>query len=535
MDSIPDSPDVSDIKVQKNREFGNYIEAEKCLIRRGSDRDNTRKAVTESGTTAVVTVLTAGLSAVGAGGLKIMQGMSTVNRMRSAAGALALTAGVNLGLGVKQAVESCHKELEATIKFSGTPEAMSQNICPDYASKLQLAKDAESSCMIDSLLAAADIWPFVKGLNMVGKQFTKDGLLNLYKDPKEREAVEAILKRNGKLTDAERGDAAEIVLGKKLSSTEKDCVLNAHNIGAGKYMKTAESEALGVPLLTSADLLNKKNALQGCGFQVADVSLLMRAGITGAAPEEAKTFIRQASVKLFGKDLNSKQVDAIWDAAGKKRDEQIEFLKSKGFSEAEATKIANRELDKLNKADVKAVILNDQPFVASAASVATPVAKTSAGTQLADAFDTGNTAKLTAAYKASRDEALQIAKNPAELLASPNKILDLSTRGLNAEESAILLNKSLSGDTGFKKSMELIDERIALTAKKYSAQGEFNELKLQELKFKLMEDYYSKKYSNYGSLDRNRFDEVDERAFQAFQNAETKLEQLRKKADKRWP
>lgn len=537
LDSIPDIPDLTDKRIQKNREFDTYIQAEKCLLDRGMDRENTRRIVTDSGNTAVITVLTAGLSAVGAGGLKVMQGMSTVNRLRSAAGALTLTAGVNLGVGVKQAVESCSKESEATLKFSGTPEAMSENICPDFSSKLQLAKDAESSCMVDALLASADVWPFVKGLNMVGKQFTRQALLDLYKDPKQREAVEAILKRNGQLTDPERVDAAETLLGKKLSQSEKNCVLNAHSIGAGKYMKTAESEALGVPLLSTSDLLEKKNTLTGCGFQVTDVALLMRAGITGSTPDGAKTFIRQASVKLFGRDLNSSQVDAIWDASGKTREDQVRRLTAAGFSEADATRIANRELDKLSQADVRSVVLKEQPLVVSAKPIVPPAPKPTANASLTDAFERQDADKIKAAYAASRDEAVQITtKNRAEVVASPNKILDLSTQGLKVDESADLMKAALAGDDGFKKAMGLIDERVTMAGKNYSFQNEYNQFRLQELKVKLMDDFYTTKFKDkWHNLDVDRFYDADEAGFEAYKKATEKLNKMKEKGSKRWP
>lgn len=280
--SIPDLPDFSDRKLKVNREFEASIQGEKCLLERGADREKIESLIDQSAITAGMTIVTAGLGFIAAGGLKITQGMSSVNRMRSAAGALTATAGINLSVGVKDAIASCQKESEALFKFSSSSEAMSENLCPDPYSKISQAQDAESSCVTESLLASANVWPFVKGLKMVGSA-SKFGLAAAYKDPKQREGVEAILAKNGQLSEIERPKTAETMLGRNLSAAEKDCVISAHNAAPGKFMRTADTADFPeLQMLSQSDLLAKKTALSKCGFDIAEVTLLMRSGITGA-------------------------------------------------------------------------------------------------------------------------------------------------------------------------------------------------------------------------------------------------------------
>ncbi len=540
--NIPDVPNLEDRKLQKNREFDSYVEAEKCLIDRGLDRENTRKIVTDSGTSAVITVATAGLSVIGAGGLKVMQGMSPVNKMRSAAGAVTAAAAANLYGGVKEAVNSCGKEAEATLKFSDSPEAMNDNICPDISSKMQLAKDAESSCMMDALLASADVWPFTKGLGMVGRQFSKQGLLDLYKDPKERAAIEDILKKNGRLTDPEREAAAEKLLG-KLSPSQKSCVTSAHNIAPSRYMKTAESEALGVPLLTNEDLLKKKSTLLGCGFSVPDVALLLRSGITGSSVEAAASdYIRKASyVGLNGKKLNDAQVQAIWDVSTMKASDASEILKKTGgFSDDEINFIANRKLNNVSPEQMKAVKPSDLTAEAKPLNVETPVKSVpnnaprtdTASAKFISSFDRGET-EIIKAFQESRSEIKGILSRTDSSNFSVDQVADFATRGLTPKEAVPLLKNVSQNEASYKNALKTIDSKVAELQKSSAMQADYSAAQLQELKTELMVDFYEKKYKkDFFDID---LDELDPAGYASYSKAQEQLTVLKKKKKKWWP
>ncbi len=308
--SIPDLPDLSDRRLKVNREFDAAIQGEKCLLERGADREKIESLIDQSAISAGVTIATAGLGVIAAGGLKITQGMSSVNRMRSAAGALTVTAGINLSVGVKDAIASCQKESEALFKFSSSSEAISENLCPDPYSKISQAYDAESSCVTDALLASANVWPFVKGLKMVGNS-SKYGLAASFKDPKQREAVEAILAKNGQLSELERPKAAETMLGRGLSALEKNCVMSAHNTAPSKFMRTADTTDFPESqLLSQSELLAKKAVLSKCGFDIAEVTILMRSGITGAGIS-----LQQQTVKNY--EMAKKQIENKYSSNAK--------------------------------------------------------------------------------------------------------------------------------------------------------------------------------------------------------------------------
>ncbi len=278
-------PDLVDPTKPSNesREFDHHIQAEKCLIERGINRADTKRVVEDAATDVAITIATAGIGTIANGGLKFVKGMSTVSKIKNASFASSALAGMNLSSSAKQAFQSCTKTSEGLLKFSGKPETLKENLCPESSSQFEIAKESYTGCITDALLTAVDVWPFVKGLKMASQlsKFSNDDLLKQYKDPKQREEIEKILAKNGSLTDPERTDAAEKLLGRKLSSSEKSCILNSHYSANDKFMRTSSTESMDLPMLSTADLLSKKSILSACGIQPTEIALLMRAGITG--------------------------------------------------------------------------------------------------------------------------------------------------------------------------------------------------------------------------------------------------------------
>ncbi len=533
---LPDLVEPPQTPTQSNREFSGHIDAEKCLIERGMDRAGTKKIIDDSIRDIVITGATVGLAAAPNFGLKFIKGMSTVSKLRTASFVNSAVATANLSVGVRQAITSCSKMSESLLKFNGKQEVLTENICPESSSKLELAHEANTSCLTDALLTSATVWPFVKGLKVASQfsKFSSEDLLKFYKDPGQRARVEKILAKNGKLNDVERLEASETLLGRELNATEKDCVITAHNVAAGKSMRMDLSAATSISELSAADLLAKKTVLSACGISVPEVALLMRAGITGSTPEAALEFIRKSSVKVLGKDLTPSQVDAVWESSNRSFEDKIKILKKAGFSEDDATRIAKNDLNKLNAMEVKAVSLGEQPKeTVTVLSAKPPPAIKNSIVVLADAFERGDAEKIQAAYKLSRAEALQAVQQGK--VTTTDGVLHLTTKGLNVEESVSLLKGKLTTEADFKDTLTAINGNIKSNSTTNLMEKNYNAFKLQELKVKVMEEYYGSKYKSYGSFDKDKFWDAEEEAAQVYSKASEELQRLSKLRNSRWP
>lgn len=399
--------------------------------------------------------------------------------------------------------------------------------------------------MIDSLLTAANVWPLVKSLK-IASGLSNKGLLNLYKDPAHRAQVEKILAKNGNLSNAERTDAAETLLGRKLSAEEKSCILSAHNIAANKVFNTSANA--GSKVLDTSDLHAKRTAMSGCGKLTAvEKGLLMRAGITGneGTPQAAVTHIRKAAVKTFGHDLDQNQVNAVWTAAGKSKDEAFEILKKAGFPDDEALSIAKGDLQKIKSAELQGVSLKEaQPTVAptvstAAASTAPAANQQSASEVLADLMDTtrSNSQQAEEVFAKVRTQATQeFTANKDALAKNPSRVLELSANGLETNQAVSILQSAIETPQDFAKTISVIDNKIASEARNFSVHSDYTQYRMQMTKVKLMEDYYFKKYPDrYKSgIDMDNFFDADEGGYEAYQAAQTHLAELASKKGKNW-
>ncbi len=533
LSQIPDVVEAPS-NTQVSREFGNHVEAEKCMLERGKDRADTKKIVDESAFNAATMALTGGIS-FAANGLKVVRGLSTATKFKNASLANSALAGVNLSVSARQAIESCKTSTENLLKFSGKPEVIKESLCPESTSKFEINSEAHSSCMLDALLTAPGVWGMVKSLKMASQfsKFSNEDLLKLYKDPQQRKNVEKILAKNGQLDDIERAEGAEALLGRNLTKAEKQCVVDSHYVAPFKSMRMDASVAT-LSDYSAADLLAKRSVLSACGIGTTEIALLMRSGITGNTPEAALEFIRKSSVKVLGKDLTPTQVDAVWDASGKGFEAQMSLLRKAGFSEEDATRIAKNELNKVNAMEVKAVTLGEQPKAAAAIVAPKPAApvKTATAT-LADAFQVNDPERIKAAYKASRAEALQAVQQGK--VNSTESVIGLTTKGLSVEESTAILKGTVVTDDGFKTTLAAINGSLKSNAASNTMDKNYNAYQLQKLKVSVMEEHYGAKYKSYGSFDVEKFWGAEEAAAEVYSKASQELKRLEALRNSRWP
>jgi hypothetical protein len=550
--AIPEVPDLSDKKNLQNREFDSYVDAEKCLVDRGLDRAQTKAIIDDSLTDIGIVAATAGLGVVANGGLKMIKGMNGVNRVRGAAMATTAAAAANMYPGLRAAYSSCVGESTELAKFASQPEVMSENICPEPSSKLEVLKDAESSCLTDAILSSADVWPFVKALGLVGRT-NKNLLLANLKDPAQRAELEKILSKNGQLSKTERTDAAEKLLSKHLDEPQKNCILQAHAIGGGKKMRTAgTAEWPDDELLSQSELNQKKDKLRSCGFLSTDISLLMRSGITGESPINlppgADDYFRKRMQAAFDIDPSIEQVEVLVRANkywAHKPEKAIEILKASGFSDEVINKIVkDKALEGSIKAKADTIELIPRPEKVVAVPVKPPPAVTSQSTApqnasaaatLKSAFESQDTEKIAAAYKASKTEVDKVINKVGADKLSIDNLADFSTRGLSPSEAGKYAASKLKNDSDFAEALAKIDKRMADSSKKIF-EGGFEAAQLQTMKVELMERYYSTKFGiKPGWFDGQTLWDKSEEAAEAYNNAAKILADLLEKRTSRWP
>jgi hypothetical protein len=528
--ALPDIPDAGDGKVKANREFDSHIDAEKCLVDRGLDRAETKKIIDESIIDGGLTAATAGLGVVASSGLKMVKGMSNMNRVRAAGMVSTAAAGVNILPGLKAAYESCNAESQELAKFSKKTESLSANVCPDPGSKLEMLKEAESSCLTDAILSAADILPFTAGLKLIGRT-SRSALLSHLKDPKQRAELEKILASIGGITnDEERAAVAGKLLDKTLSSDQKKCIISAHKIGAGKAMRTAATSGLpDAELLSQSDLNQKKGILRSCGFDSLDISLLMRTGITGESPRPlppgADDFFRSRILAAFGREPSLEEVRALIKARTfltVDPEKSAQILRSAGFAENDIKIIVNEKK------------LEDSEIINKARGI-TLSPRLDPVDQLKNAMENRGPEEVRVAYAASKTEVERIIQKSGGQSMSVDQLSDLATRGLSPADAAKYAVNNTKNDADLLSTLASLDRKIAANSGK-GIQGDFSAAQIQEMKYELMQKYYAQKFnvkSGYSILDTVW--DKDEAAGELLSAAAAKLDELRKKRHKLWP
>ncbi len=158
-----DSPAVPQLADRRsNMEFKTYFDAESCLLDRGEDRAGTKNIVDNAALDAGLTVLTAGLGSI-AVGAKVIGGLSKTaiaTRRGAFAGTLAVDGYFAQG-SMKQAYKSCTNKNTAILDNLSVKDKQKNMVCDNAKSQVTIARELDTSCKVDALLAGVDVLPFV--------------------------------------------------------------------------------------------------------------------------------------------------------------------------------------------------------------------------------------------------------------------------------------------------------------------------------------------------------------------------------------
>ncbi|WP_409477479.1 hypothetical protein [Pseudobdellovibrio sp. HCB154] len=158
----PKIPQLEDKRA--NMEFKTYYDAESCLLDRHEDRAGTKSVVDNAAVDAGLTIVTAGLGSIAAGA-KVIGGLSKTaiaTRRGAFAGALAVDGYYAQG-STKQAYKSCMEASPIALEKLSVQEKQKNIVCENAKSQVSIARETSSGCLVDSLLAGADLLPFVGG------------------------------------------------------------------------------------------------------------------------------------------------------------------------------------------------------------------------------------------------------------------------------------------------------------------------------------------------------------------------------------
>lgn len=244
----------------------------------------------------------------GAGMLSGISSAMTARRIQGISrGLMTASSSLAIGVGTSESIEACQKAGEVSIAENAKNSSVRAPACAAVPSiELESITSEYNECIKSALLTTVELLPFTLGLL---KQTNKD-LLKLFKDPKQRAEVEQILLKNGRMSDEERKQAAETLLGRKLSESQKDCILAAHMIADDKYMKV-DTSSTGSSYLEPTDLKAKnKHLISACNLPITDAFLLTRAGITGNAMSMNEIIRRTAKITT-GKEYGPEVYKAI--------------------------------------------------------------------------------------------------------------------------------------------------------------------------------------------------------------------------------
>lgn len=212
---------------------------------------------------------------------------------------MALSSTTAMTAAMKSTIASCKEAGDVVVKKGGDikPGQSGLTCAAVLEPELETASKSYMDCITNALLTAGDVLPFTKSLLALDKaaRLSHADVVRLYKDPKQRAEVEEILRKNGKMDEAERLKAAETLLGRELKDAEKKCIMNVHNMFPGKAMKVDDSD-VGPGFLTRWEVKAKQTAMVNeCGFVDEAATLLTRAGITGTYGAKAETALAKLS------------------------------------------------------------------------------------------------------------------------------------------------------------------------------------------------------------------------------------------------
>lgn len=328
-------------KNPKDFEAQTYYDAESCMLDRGEDREKTKQIIDSSGTGILLTVATLGIGSV-ASGIRAVNAASKVGRSLAIAnGAL----GASLTTAdLKHTYESCSQESKLTLSLSTKSEITAENICADPKSPLSQARKKESDCLVNALLSAPGVLPFLGAVpaltRLTSKTKTNPELKKFIKNMSGRENLrKQDLAFAGALNKEERVLATEGILSRNLSQKEKEALIQAHEVGGLKsYGQYTETE-----------LAEKRTIMKAAGFSERESETLLWKGITGWSKAEMIPMAQKRASEFFGKPITKDQATSIvgdLDLMGKSSKEvRLKNLTDAGFTPQQAQEIMDMKLN----------------------------------------------------------------------------------------------------------------------------------------------------------------------------------------------
>ena len=317
----PKIPQLADRRT--NMEFKTYFDAESCLLDRGEDRATTKNVMDNVAVDAGLTILTAGLGSV-AVGAKVIGGLSKT-ALATRRGAFAGTLGVDAYFaqeGTRQAYKSCTSQTTALLENLSVKDKQKNMVCEGAGSQINLARETNSSCLVDALLAGADLLPFLgAAAPILARNSLNRATNSTAVKTSDQIKAEALAKFNagasaaeiravvGQLPETPEGRATRLEIAAKilkrdsakdLTAAEEKWILEAHDTHAD----TAYGQ------IGSQKVRDKIKAGDGRPptISAADTRLLMESGVLGTADKNiydaaALKTLRQGASDKLGLDI----------------------------------------------------------------------------------------------------------------------------------------------------------------------------------------------------------------------------------------
>lgn len=324
----PKIPQLADSRT--NAEFKTYFDAESCLLDRGEDRAMTKNIMDNAAVDAGLTIVTAGLGSI-AVGAKVIGGLSKT-ALATRRGAFAGTLGVDAYFaqeGARQAYKSCTSKTTAILENLSVKDKQKNMVCDSAGSQINLARETNSSCMVDALLAGADLLPFLgaaapilaRNSRAMAASSNATAATSTAIKTSDQIKAEALAKINsgasaaeiravvGQLPETPEGRAARLELAAKimkrdsakgLTSAEEKWILDAHDTHADTAYGQIGTQRV-------RDKINAGNG-RPASISAADTRLLMESGVLGTADKNlyeaaALKAMRQGASDKLGLDI----------------------------------------------------------------------------------------------------------------------------------------------------------------------------------------------------------------------------------------
>lgn len=341
-------PTADESQFSKNKsELQAYWKGENCFLNKGEAREKTKTEINEMARDIALTIGTSYLGAMARATYAIKGATQMGKRIAQA--------NIGLGLGIsanelKNTYARCENETKILKKLSLDPHPQLENFCVDSDQSLtnsddnsnkltlEVARENETNCLLDVLLSAPDVLPFIgaiPGLALINKKRKAElddfvnRMINTDKNTKD-------LPFAGALNDSERIYITKALLNKKnLTPDQEKALLKAHSIGGSK----------GFGEYTKEEAQEKKQTLLSGGFTNDEANTLLRKGIAGSNSSVSdSTLIRNRVKEYFGpqKNITLEQIAAI-DRITKNQNlkpyEKLDILREAEFEYKEAMEI----------------------------------------------------------------------------------------------------------------------------------------------------------------------------------------------------